>query len=147
MEVTVVNRQRGRRISGRALESFVDQLAKEEPPPADGMSVCLVSDRRMRELNRRFRQQDRTTDVLSFCSNDEPDPDGSRYLGDLVICIPAAARQARDAGHSLARELRILLIHGYLHLLGHDHVTDGGAMMRLQRKLVRRLLPARRGAR
>lgn len=147
MNVTIVNRQRRRRISARALQGFVGRLAEEEPPPADDMSVCLVSDGPMRELNRRFRGRDASTDVLSFPGDDEPDPEGRRYLGDLVISIPAAERQAREGGHSLARELRMLLIHGYLHLLGHDHERDDGAMLRLQRRLVRRLLPSRRGGR
>lgn len=109
------------------------------------MAVCLVSDRRMREYNRKFRHQDRTTDVLSFPGGEEPLPEGGRHLGDIVIAVPRAAAQASEAGHSLARELRILVLHGYLHLLGHDHDTDDGAMMRLERRLVRRLLVSRTG--
>jgi len=111
---------------------------------ADGFSVCLVSDRRMKEYNRAFRGVDAVTDVLSFPGGGEADPDGRVYLGDIVIAVPAAARQARERRHSLAREIRILALHGYLHLLGHDHEKDDGAMDRLQRRLVRRLLP--RGA-
>jgi probable rRNA maturation factor len=88
----------------------------------------------MRRYNREFRGKDRTTDVLSF-------PDGEDgHVGDVVISVPQARRQAGERGHGLARELRVLLVHGWLHLIGHDHETDGGTMMRLQRRLVRRLV-------
>ena len=84
----------------------------------------------MRTLNRRWRRLDRPTDVLSF-------PSGERLsLGDLVLDVPYARRQARLHGHSTARELQILLAHGLLHLLGYDHETDDGTMFRLQRRLV-----------
>jgi probable rRNA maturation factor len=63
-------------------------------------------------------------------------------LGEIAISVPQAARQAEARGHSLPRELRVLVIHGYLHLLGYDHEVDDGSMMRLQARLVRRLLPA-----
>ncbi|ANM28803.1 hypothetical protein ABI59_03030 [Acidobacteria bacterium Mor1] len=105
---------------------------------ADEAAICLVSDRRMRQMNRDFRAKDRTTDVLSFPC-DETLPEGERHLGDIVISVEQAARQAR-AG--LEHELKVLTIHGLLHLMGHDHETDDGAMMRLQKRLVRRFAPA-----
>jgi rRNA maturation RNase YbeY len=95
----------------------------------------------MRALNRRHRAKDATTDVLSFPAGRVPDPEGHRHLGDILISVPQAARQARAAGHPLDRELRLLLLHGYLHLLGYDHERDEGTMLRLQRRLARRLLP------
>ncbi len=113
------------------------------PDRSNRLAVCLVSDRRMRELNRRFRDRDATTDVLSFPSG-APDPDGGHHLGDIVVSVQRADAQARERGHDLSRELRILLIHGYLHLLGYDHELDGGRMLRLQRRLVRRLVDAGR---
>jgi probable rRNA maturation factor len=88
----------------------------------------------MRGLNRRFRRIDRPTDVLSFPS--EAKKSSSGFLGDIVIDVPYAARQARARGHSLERELQILLAHGVLHLLGYDHETDDGKMFRLQRRLL-----------
>ena len=94
----------------------------------------------MREYNRVYRDRDAVTDVLAF-PGDGPDPDGRTHLGDIVIAAPQAARQARAAGHSLAREARILALHAYLHLLGYDHETDRGEMLRLQRRLERRLIP------
>lgn len=145
MEIEVVNRQRGRRVSAAALGRFLRRAGRELPPRrGDGLTVCLVSDRRMREYNRTYRGADRVTDVLAFPGDDAPDPEGRVYLGDIVIAVPAAAGQAREAGHSLARELKILALHAYLHLLGHDHETDRGEMRRLQRRLERRLLPAAR---
>ena len=82
-----------------------------------------------------------TLALLSFPSDGRRAQDGSVPLGDIVISVPQAARQARAARHSLAREVRVLAIHGYLHLLGYDHEVDGGTMMRLQSRLVRALLP------
>ena len=94
----------------------------------------------MRTLNRSFRRVDRPTDVLSFPSFEasEARSAGRRgeFLGDLVIDVPYAARQARRRGHALRREVQILLAHGLLHLLGYDHETDGGTMFRLQRQIL-----------
>jgi len=86
----------------------------------------------MRRLNREFRRIDRPTDVLSFPA------DGPGFLGDVAIDVPYAGRQARKRGHALDREVQLLLAHGVLHLLGHDHETDDGEMFRLQRRLVAR---------
>lgn len=147
MDVTIVNRQRTRRISTLALERLLHRLAERVPAgPATSMAVCLVSDRAMEQYNRDFRGKDQTTDVLSFPGENEPLPEGGRHLGDVVISVPRAVEQARDLGHSPERELKILLIHGYLHLVGYDHERDDGAMMRLQRRMVRALLPGARRA-
>lgn len=86
----------------------------------------------MRRLNREYRKVDRPTDVLSFPSEDPV------FLGDVAVDVPYAARQARRRGHSLDREVQLLLAHGVLHLLGHDHETDDGEMFRLQRRAVRK---------
>lgn len=96
----------------------------------------------MRRLNRDFRAQDRATDVLSFPADGQADPDGSLYLGDVVICVASARRQADLAGRALDAELQVLALHGYLHLLGYDHETDDGRMLRLQRRLARELVRA-----
>ena len=106
-------------------------------PRADSFSVRFTGDREMRRINRTYRFRDRTTDVLSFPG--EATPDG-HHLGDVLISVPAARRQAATAHHSPERELRLLLLHGVLHCLGHDHETDDGAMERLERKLRRRWL-------
>ncbi len=141
LEITLLDRQRGQRVDRAALRRFLDRLIAAEPPGrADRLAVCLVSDRRMRELNRRFRGRDTSTDVLSVPGDGSTDPEGGCHLGDIVISVTRAREQARQRGHRLRRELELLLLHGYLHLLGHDHEKDNGTMMRLQRRLVRRLV-------
>jgi probable rRNA maturation factor len=109
------------------------------------IAIAIVSDARIRKLNVRFRRRDKTTDVLSF-SSDAPRtshlaPPASRlaprFLGDVVIASGLARRQAQVAGHSYAAELKILALHGLLHLLGYDHhdPADQGRMARLERRL------------
>jgi probable rRNA maturation factor len=99
--------------------------------------VALVGDRLVRRLNCVYRGTDRVTDVLSFPSGSAGPTRGRQHIGDIVIARPVAARQARSAGHSLATELRVLALHGLLHLLGYDHERDGGRMARLERRLRR----------
>ncbi len=141
MEVTVLNRQRGHAVSERGLVTFLTKLARCVPvEDADSVAVKLVSDRSMREVSRSFRGKNGSTDVLSFPAEADFAPSGERHLGDIVISVPHAAAQARRAEHSLAHELKVLALHGYLHLLGYDHETDDGTMLRLQRRLERRLL-------
>jgi len=89
----------------------------------------------MRTLNRTWRRIDRTTDVLSFSQREGQFPDiQPQVLGDIVISLPRAEQQARDAGHSLAREIDRLLIHGLLHLLGYDHERSPAEALRMRRK-------------
>ena len=97
------------------------------------LSLALVRDRRMRALNREWRGKDRPTDVLSF-------PQHGRSIGDVVISLDTARRQAREGGWSLAAELRRLLAHGLLHCLGHDHHTPAQArrMAAAERRLLGR---------
>ena len=116
-------------------------LARVAPLRARGsVTLALVSDARIRALNRQYRGVDRVTDVLSFgTTRDAPGAVRRRpCLGDIAIATGAAARQARTAGHSVATEYRILALHGLLHLLGHDHEGDRGRMARLERTLRRR---------
>jgi|RhiMetStandDraft_4_1073278.scaffolds.fasta_scaffold105854_2 probable rRNA maturation factor len=144
-------------VVGRAagLTTWLEAVA---PARARGtMSVAIVSDARVRALNRQYRKKDTATDVLSFPAfapsalrrgkppafapsalrRGKPPGDGE-FLGDVVIASGVAARQAREAGHSLATELRVLALHGLLHLLGYDHERDDGRMARLERRLRRR---------
>jgi len=99
------------------------------------VTLVVTSDRRIRVLNRTWRGQDKATDVLSFPAGDDPGP--APHLGDIVISRETAARQARHEGHSLATELRVLALHGLLHLLGYDHERDSGRMARIERRLRR----------
>jgi probable rRNA maturation factor len=94
------------------------------------ISIALVSDDRIRRLNRTYRRKDRPTDVLSFGGSDGE-------LGDIAIATGVARRQAQEMGHSYATELRVLALHGLLHLLGYDHhdPADRRRMMRVERRL------------
>jgi len=103
--------------------------------PQANLSIALVGDRAIRRLNRIHRGKDRVTDVLSFAGNAGP----QSMLGDIVISLDRAARQAGGYDASLDAEIRRLLIHGIAHLLGHDHERprDGQRMLRFERKLAR----------
>lgn len=87
------------------------------------ITLLLAGDDLVRSLNRRYLRRDRTTDVLSFPSGERAIGRGSAYLGDIAISVPRARVQANRAGHSLSAELQLLVVHGVLHLLGHDHRT------------------------
>ena len=108
------------------------------------LSILLVGERAMRSLNRRYRGKGRTTDVLSFPLREgEGTVVPHLLLGDIVISVPVALRQAREAGHPLLAEIDRLLVHGFLHLLGYDH-ERGGAEERRMRARERRLREALR---
>ncbi len=104
--------------AGEAARTLVDLLDDDLPAGAE-LSLLLVDDQRMRRLNHRWRRQDRPTDVLSFPQ--APTAAAPSPLGDVVINLDAAVRQAAAHGLSPAEETRFLVIHGLLHLLGHDH--------------------------
>ena len=128
-------------------------LARAAPRQARGeVAIALVTDAKMRRLNRHHRGVDRATDVLSFpadASNSAGRRPGATYreyvgrgglgrgtfLGDIAIATGLARRQAREHGHSIAVELRVLALHGLLHLLGYDHDDDRGEMRRLEERL------------
>jgi len=116
-------------VSPKALERFV-AVARREAHLRGEVNILLTNDRKMRELNRRFRRKDKTTDVLSF-----PSLDG----GDIAISVPVAKQNARALGHKVSDELKILILHGALHLKGHDHESDSGTMARLEQRLRKKL--------
>ena len=136
---------RGRPVAVPGLAAWLRRVA---PARARGVvCVALVSDRRVRALNRAYRRKDYATDVLSFPNKTAPpfvpavSPVSSvveRFLGDIVIARGVARRQAREAGHSERTELRVLALHGLLHLLGYDHEQDDGRMLRVERRLRRK---------
>jgi probable rRNA maturation factor len=113
----------------------MEELVTELAPDCDSVGVRFAGDRAVRRLNREFRGKDKPTDVLSFPGEESPE---GRHLGDIVISIPTAERQAASRGAALEDEVRLLLIHGVLHCLGHDHETDQGEMDRLEARLRRR---------
>lgn len=116
-------------------------LVATAPARARGtVAIVLVGDAAMRRLNREWRLVDRPTDVLSFPSGEDgPRVRGQvRHLGDIVIATGVARRQAVRGGHAYATELKVLALHGLLHLLGHDHETDDGQMRRAEARLRRK---------
>ena len=120
---------------------FLRELADYLDAPESTLTVLFCGDEEIAELNDVWRSKPRPTDVLSFEGHGATAEDGA-HLGDLAISLETAARQARRAGHSLGREIEMLLTHGVLHLMGYDHETDDGTMMRLQS----RALAALRGS-
>jgi probable rRNA maturation factor len=136
-----------RRSLERPLQRFASTLEREVA--AGRTFACLVTtDAELRRLNRAFRGKDAVTDVLSFRAGPLPNSK-ARYrgrgserngvLGDLAISVPRARAQARQFGHTLEHEIRILMLHGLLHLLGMDHQTDRGRMARAERRWRARL--------
>ena len=128
----------GRRVTQTALRDFAATLEKRV---ARGRAFnCLITgDAELRRLNRQFRRKDYPTDVLSFPAEADvpamdpaPGDDRSRTLGELAISAERALDQAREQGHSLGDELRILMLHGVLHLIGLDHESDHGEMARAE---------------
>lgn len=112
------------------LEDLVDRLGME----SGEFSILLTGDERMRDLNKQYRNLDKTTDVLSFPQPVDPSEPHTHW-GDIVISVPMAQKQADEMGHPLEGELRFLALHGLLHLLGHDHETDQGEMEVLQKRI------------
>ena len=133
VSVVVLNRQRRQRIDAARLRRVLRKAGRVLQASGE-VSVVLAGDGLLRRLNREYRGKDRPTDVLSF-----PGAGGEEGLGDVVISVPTAARNARGQGHSVQRELDILALHGFLHVLGHDHETDDGTMDRLEQRLRRDL--------
>jgi len=140
-EVTITDGA-GRRVRVPGLAAWLRRVA---PPTVRGaVAIALVSDARIRALNRAYRGKDTATDVLSFPTDDEPripgrrpPAAGRRPVGDIAIATGVARRQARAEGHSYAMELKVLALHGLLHLLGYDHDDpgDAGRMARVERRL------------
>ncbi len=154
----VVNRQRRVPVAVPPLEKFLSDVKLSLRVEQD-VSVSLVSDSAMARMNQTYRGKPGATDVLSFPLNGNAprkkspllDPfaeenSAASYLGDIAIAPETARRNARRLGRSLPLELRILILHGLLHLLGYDHETDRGEMHRMERRL-RRRLGLRRGQR
>lgn len=130
LRVAIVDAQ-GRPTRVPGLAAWLSRVA---PRGARGeLTIALVSDARIRALNRAFRNKDQVTDVLSFPAKGE-----GPFLGDVAIARGRAAKQARAEGHPLGTELRVLALHGLLHLLGYDHERDRGQMSRLEARLRRK---------
>ncbi len=134
LSVVLLNRQRRRRVSPQRLRRALGGAAEALRVKGE-VSLVLAGDRLLHRLNRDYRGKDRPTDVLSF-----PGGGGEAGLGDVVISVETAERNARRLGRTLPQELDVLALHGFLHVLGYDHEADGGTMDRLERRLRKRLL-------
>ena len=138
--IEVVNRQRKMPLDCERWQAFVEKVWQVIPTDAEGVTVAFVSDRAMRELNRLWRHKRGTTDVLSFpVEQDEFEKVEGASLGDVVISVEQAARQASENQLTLEQEIAQLILHGLIHLCGYDHSTDDGEMNRLELRLRRRL--------
>lgn len=138
--VEVINRQRHHLIEGERWRQFAEKALKEIGKGETGATVVFVSDRAVRDLNRRYRGRNTATDVLSFPSEQsEFEQLAGINLGDVVISVERAAAQAAEHGLAFNEEVAQLILHGLLHLCGYDHETDDGEMNRLELRLRRRL--------
>ncbi len=124
-----------RGTSTRALARFLDE-AQTAVGLLGQVTVLLTTDAAIRDLNRRFRGKDEATDVLSFPANRlQNTKPAERVAGDLAIGVETARKQATEQRHTLGVELRVLILHGLLHLAGYDHETDAGKMQRREGQL------------
>jgi probable rRNA maturation factor len=146
----ILNRQRRIPLAVGPLARFSERVERELGFPEESVTICFVSDPAIARMNRKFRDRKGPTDVLSFPARRtrvrRPRPfrrtTGTRsgdYIGDIVISPQTARRYARRRSHGLASELRVLILHGMIHLAGYDHENDNGEMMHLERRLRRRL--------
>ena len=133
MSVYVRNRLRRTRVRQARFARLAQQILKAAGEGTSELSVELVGDRRMRRLNHQYRRKNRTTDVLAFPMRESDNP-WPALLGDVVISVPAASRQAYEGGRRLEEELAALLVHGVLHLCGYDHERSKGEASRMQRR-------------
>lgn len=117
-------------------------LVQQQVPPPAGVTLVMGDDALLHEMNRTYRQIDAPTDVLSFTADETmQEPGGAPYLGDILMSIPYAQRQADAEGHRLTAELQLLAVHGVLHLLGHDHMdpADKAVMWAAQTAVLQQL--------
>jgi probable rRNA maturation factor len=160
----ILNRQRAVRVVRRPLQIFLQQVERELGLGESDVTICLVSDAEIARMNEAFRGEKGPTDVLSFPAEKQGavllsgekrtktrktkgtekgrgEPQSrrtERYLGDIAIAPETARRNAKKNERSLSNELRVLILHGVLHLMGYDHETDRGEMNRIEQKLRKR---------
>ena len=153
----ILNRQRTVRVAQRPLTQFLARVQRELGITEADVTICLVSDAEIARMNQVFRKKRGPTDILSFpaiesgrpvslarkraprISQTRRRPPAHYFLGDVAISPSTARRNAKKLGRTLPSELRILILHGVLHLLGYDHETDRGEMDRVEERLRRKL--------
>ena len=137
----VISEDKSADISSAALSAFL-RRAQQAAGLTGQVNVLITANEHMRRLNRKFRRKDSPTDVLSFPAL-QPENSPEKYAGDLAISLEIARQNAKRLGHSLQEELKILMLHGVLHLAGYDHQHDQGTMAALEERLRHELrLPA-----
>ena len=145
MEVLIRNGQRKIKLDTALLKSHSLAVLQSLDKTQSELSILLTNDEKIRSLNCDYRGKDRPTDVLSFPQEDDmEDESGNSWLGDVVISVETASRQAEDHHLTLDQELMLLIIHGVLHLLGFDHEQskkDAAFMKKTTRKLFQELFP------
>ena len=137
MIVEITRRGAGRSYPTADLRKIAGTILAKLDQSSAELSIALVGDAEMRPLNAKYRRKNKTTDVLSFAVEDQPRA-AARLLGDVIISVEQARRQAKERTHSLRREMVTLLIHGILHLLGYDHersARQAKIMFGLEREL------------
>jgi probable rRNA maturation factor len=144
----IVNRQRSVRVPAKELDQFLSRARRALRLPPESVGVCLVTNSEIARWNRAYRGKAGPTDVLSFCAGEAdkrgkqfflPHGKSARYLGDIAIAPAVARRNALRFRRRFSEEMRILILHGMLHLMGYDHETDNGQMERRERRLRRAL--------
>jgi probable rRNA maturation factor len=135
----IVNRQRRVPVSIPPLLRFYERVRRELGFAPESVTIQLINDQSMARLNEKFRKKRGPTDVLSFPANGVRAGHGAEYIGDIAISPETARRNARRFSRSLPMEMRILILHGMIHLAGLDHETDQGEMDRFERRLRKRL--------
>ena len=146
----ILNRQRKVRVAIAPLDRFLGKVCKETGVGEAEITVCLVSDPEIARLNKTYRKKKGPTDVLSFPAKQQERPlrrragssgkhSGAGFLGDIAIAPQMAGKYAKKNDRGLQAELKVLILHGVLHLMGYDHELDQGEMHRLEKRLRRRL--------
>jgi probable rRNA maturation factor len=138
--IELINKQRRRHLQMDRWREVAERALEALGTSDAGVTIAFVSDRSIQELNRRFREKNRPTDVLSFPSEQAPfEINQGRNLGDIVISVERAAAQAAEHGMEFEDEISQLILHGLIHLHGYDHETDDGEMNSLELKLREKL--------
>ena len=138
--IEIINRQRRHKVQAKRWREFATGALKAIGAGNRDATIVFVSDAAIRKLNRQFRGKDSATDVLSFPSQPESfEADTETNLGEIVISLDRAQAQAKENGLTLVNEVEQLILHGLLHLCGHDHETDDGEMNRLELKIRKKL--------
>lgn len=138
--VEVVSRQRLRKMDCDRWQTFGEKALKAIGKEGHNATIAFVSDRQIKELNKRFRGLGEPTDVLSFPAGEDQHVDAAKpNLGDIAVSVERAGIQAKENGLPLEKEISQLILHGLLHLCGYDHESDEGEMDRLELQLRRKL--------